>query len=74
MLREVVIAERLAVGARMISGVIDPVEAGPAYTLIAEAAIEASLSAVRQDFALRYGPFSALRIAVLGFGSWAGGK
>ncbi len=71
-LRDVVMAEKLAVGARMISGVIDPVEAGPRFTLIAEAAIESSLLAANRDLAERFGELGGLNIAVLGFGKLGG--
>jgi [glutamine synthetase] adenylyltransferase / [glutamine synthetase]-adenylyl-L-tyrosine phosphorylase len=67
-LRDVVSAEKFAVGARMMSGVIDPVEAGPAYSLLAEAAIEASVKAVRLELEARYGIIADLSIAVLGLG------
>jgi [glutamine synthetase] adenylyltransferase / [glutamine synthetase]-adenylyl-L-tyrosine phosphorylase len=67
-LRDVVAAEKSAVGARMMSGVIDPVEAGPAFSLIAEAAIKASFGAAKRELEARYGTIPDLSIAILGFG------
>jgi [glutamine synthetase] adenylyltransferase / [glutamine synthetase]-adenylyl-L-tyrosine phosphorylase len=71
-LRDVASAEKLAIGARMISGVIDPLEAGPAYTLIAECAIEASLAAVERELSGRHGHIQGMRLAILGFGKLGG--
>ncbi len=43
-----------------------------AYSLIAEASIEAALRVVRADLALKHGLFARMRIAVLGYGKLGG--
>ena len=59
---------RFVTGARLLSGIISPVDAGVAYAAIAEAVIRASLEAVRDAFEAEHGAIPAARMAVLGLG------
>jgi glutamate-ammonia-ligase adenylyltransferase len=59
---------RFVTGARLLSGIISPVEAGVAYAAIAEAIVRASLDAVREVFEAEHGSVPGARIAVLGLG------
>src|SRR5215217_7867181 len=59
---------RFVTGARLLSGIISPVDAGVAYAAIAEAIIRASLDAVRDAFEAEHGAIPAARMAVLGLG------
>ena len=60
--------EMFLIGARMVSGVLAPERAGHAYTLLAEAIIEACLQRVRQQFEADYGTIAGGEIAVFGLG------
>jgi glutamate-ammonia-ligase adenylyltransferase len=56
------------IGIRLLTGLIDPEEAGPAYTLIAETLIEKLHQAVQADFEARHGRVAGGRSAVVAMG------
>ncbi len=70
--RELSLAERFLVGARVLSRVIDPISAGSAHSIIAEAFIEQALAQVRREIELRYGTIPNARMAILGLGKLGG--
>ncbi|MBB4004231.1 bifunctional [glutamine synthetase] adenylyltransferase/[glutamine synthetase]-adenylyl-L-tyrosine phosphorylase [Aurantimonas endophytica] len=60
--------QRFLVGARLLSGVVDVGEAGPAFSNIADVVLEATLAAVSDAFAERHGRVPGARVALLGMG------
>ena len=60
--------QRFLVGARLLSGVVDAGEAGPAFSNIADVVLEATLAAVGDAFAERHGAVEGGRVALLGMG------
>ncbi|MBY0613177.1 MAG: hypothetical protein K2P80_13430 [Beijerinckiaceae bacterium] len=66
--RELAYAEKFLIGARVMSRLIDPMEAGPAHTVVAEAFLRQAVVHVEAEIALRYGRVPGGRMAVLGFG------
>ncbi|MBP0614748.1 bifunctional [glutamine synthetase] adenylyltransferase/[glutamine synthetase]-adenylyl-L-tyrosine phosphorylase [Jiella mangrovi] len=60
--------QRFLVGARMLSGVVDPGEAGAAFSNIADVVLEETLAAVEAAFAAVHGRVPGGRIAILGMG------
>ena len=60
--------QRFLVGARMLSGVVDVAEAGPAFSNIADVVLDATLRAVQAEFARRHGRIPEARLALLGMG------
>ncbi len=60
--------QRFLVGARLLSGVVDVAEAGPAFSNIADVVLAATLDGVAQAFAERHGHVAGGRIALLGMG------
>ena len=59
---------RFLAGARLLSGIFSPEQAGRAYAAIADAIIRACLEAVRAAFEADHGTLPGSRIAVLGLG------
>jgi [glutamine synthetase] adenylyltransferase / [glutamine synthetase]-adenylyl-L-tyrosine phosphorylase len=59
---------RFLAGARLLSGIFSPSQAGLAFSAIADAVVRASLEAVEQEFEAEHGKAPAGRLAVLGFG------
>ncbi|WP_262271013.1 bifunctional [glutamine synthetase] adenylyltransferase/[glutamine synthetase]-adenylyl-L-tyrosine phosphorylase [Microvirga yunnanensis] len=59
---------RFVTGARLLSGVVSPAQAGEAYAAIARAVIRASFDAVRRAFEAEHGTVPGARIAILGLG------
>jgi len=59
---------RFITGARLLSGVIAPKQAGEAYAAIARAVIRASFEEVRRAFEAEHGSVPGARIAILGLG------
>jgi glutamate-ammonia-ligase adenylyltransferase len=59
---------RFVTGARMLSDILAPADAGRAYAAIAEAAIRAALDQVRSAFETDHGRLPDGRLAVLGLG------
>ncbi|MBM6592354.1 bifunctional [glutamine synthetase] adenylyltransferase/[glutamine synthetase]-adenylyl-L-tyrosine phosphorylase [Microvirga sp. BT291] len=59
---------RFATGAKMLSGILSPAQAGEAYSAIARAVIRASFEQVRSVFEAEHGRVSGGRIAILGLG------
>jgi glutamate-ammonia-ligase adenylyltransferase len=59
---------RFLAGARLLSGVFTPAQAGRAYAGIAQAVVRLCLDAVARDFAAEHGAVPGGRIAVLGLG------
>ena len=60
--------QRFLVGARLLSGVVDVAEAGPAFSNIADVVLAATLDTVVTAFAERHGHVPGGRIALLGMG------
>jgi glutamate-ammonia-ligase adenylyltransferase len=59
---------RFLAGARLLSGIFSPAQAGEAYAAIADAIICACFEAVRTAFEAEHGTIPESRIAVLGLG------
>ena len=57
-----------SIGVRALSGAIDPVEAGPAFSALADCLLEATLSHVTKAFGEEYGSVPGGRIAVIAMG------
>ena len=60
--------EIFLVGLRLLSGMIDPRDAGLAYTALASSAVRATYARVEADFAREYGRIASGRVAVLAMG------
>ena len=60
--------QRFLVGARLLSGVVDVEEAGPAFSNIADVILAATLGCVVEAFSERHGHVTGGRIALLGMG------
>ncbi|EAU40947.1 glutamate-ammonia-ligase] adenylyltransferase [Fulvimarina pelagi HTCC2506] len=60
--------QRFLVGARMLSGVVDLAEAGPAFSNIADVVLNALLIAVVEEFSRSHGRVPGMRLALLGMG------
>jgi glutamate-ammonia-ligase adenylyltransferase len=67
-LRDAVRPETFLVGARLLSGVLTPAQAGAAWSSVAEAAIRVALAHVRRFFAQDHGVVEGAQIAILGLG------
>lgn len=59
---------RFVTGARLLSDVLSPAQAGGAYAAIARAVIRASFDEVRRAFEAEHGTVPGSRIAILGLG------
>ena len=59
---------RFLTGARLLSGILSPVEAGRAFASIADAVIAAALAQVSEAFFAEHGPVPNGRFAILGLG------
>jgi [glutamine synthetase] adenylyltransferase / [glutamine synthetase]-adenylyl-L-tyrosine phosphorylase len=70
--RDLARAERFTVGARLFSGIADPMEAGSSYAAIASATIEACLSRVTQELGSKHGFIAGSRLAVIALGKLGG--
>ena len=66
--RELAYAEKFLIGARVMSRLIDPLEAGPAHTVVAEAFLRQAVLQAEAEMALRHGRVPGGRMTVLGFG------
>ncbi len=66
--RDMLLEENFLIGVRMLSGMIAPDVAGPAYTALAASLIRASLAQVEAAFALEYGHVPGGRCVVIGMG------
>jgi len=71
-LRDLARAERFMVGARLLSGIIDPLDAGPANAAVAEAAIASCLASASQELAQRHGSLPGSRAVVMALGKLGG--
>jgi [glutamine synthetase] adenylyltransferase / [glutamine synthetase]-adenylyl-L-tyrosine phosphorylase len=71
-LRDVARAERFAAGARLLSGVIDPVENGAAEAGIAAASINVALERVSSELAARHGRVPGAEMAIMALGKLGG--
>ncbi|RFC65427.1 bifunctional [glutamine synthetase] adenylyltransferase/[glutamine synthetase]-adenylyl-L-tyrosine phosphorylase [Fulvimarina endophytica] len=60
--------QRFLVGARMLSGVVDLNEAGPAFSNIADVVLNALLIAVVAEFSRAHGRVAGMRLVLLGMG------
>lgn len=59
---------RFIAGARLLSDILSPAQAGEAYASIADAMIRVSVEAVRKVFEAEHGVVPGARVAVLGLG------
>jgi len=59
---------RFIAGARLLSDILSPAQAGEAYASIADAMIQVSFEAVRKPFEAEHGVVPGARIAILGLG------
>jgi [glutamine synthetase] adenylyltransferase / [glutamine synthetase]-adenylyl-L-tyrosine phosphorylase len=71
-IRDLARAKRFLIGARLLSGVVDPLEAGPAYAAVATAAIRSCLLRVTAELARRHGVVPGGKLAVVGLGKLGG--
>ncbi len=67
-IRQVSKEEVFLIGVRVLSGALDPVAAGPAYSALASAVVRASLAHVERMFQLEHGVVPGGRCVVLGMG------
>jgi glutamate-ammonia-ligase adenylyltransferase len=67
-LRDAARQMRFVTGARLLSEILSPAQAGEAYAAIARGVIRAALDAVREAFAAEHGAVPGARVAVLGLG------
>jgi glutamate-ammonia-ligase adenylyltransferase len=59
---------RFLTGARLLSGILSPKQAGEAYAALAQAIIRVSFERVRDAFAAEHGTVPGARVAILGLG------
>lgn len=72
LMRDLVRAERFMVGARLLTNVFDPQDAGAFFSAIASAAIESALARAMTDLIARHGNIPGLRVAVVALGKLGG--
>nr|WP_295470308.1 bifunctional [glutamine synthetase] adenylyltransferase/[glutamine synthetase]-adenylyl-L-tyrosine phosphorylase [Mesorhizobium sp.] len=60
--------QKFLIGVRLLTGAIDAVRAGRAFSDLADLTIGAALEAVREEFAVRHGRVAGDRVALLGMG------
>ena len=70
--RDLARAERFTVGARLLSGIADTLDAGSAYAAIASATIEVCLARVTRELALKHGYILDAKLAVVALGKLGG--
>jgi [glutamine synthetase] adenylyltransferase / [glutamine synthetase]-adenylyl-L-tyrosine phosphorylase len=70
--RDLARAERFTVGARLLSGIAEPLEAGSAYAAIASATIEVCLARVTHELSLKHGFVPGAKLAVVALGKLGG--
>jgi glutamate-ammonia-ligase adenylyltransferase len=66
--REVTKEEMFLIGVRVLSGSLDPIAAGPAYSALASAVLRANLAHVESVFREEYGEVPSGRCVVVGMG------
>jgi [glutamine synthetase] adenylyltransferase / [glutamine synthetase]-adenylyl-L-tyrosine phosphorylase len=71
-IRDLARGERFQIGAKLLSGVMDPLEAGPAHAGIAAAAIDACVTRVSAELQRKYGVVPGVSYAVLALGKLGG--
>src|SRR5690606_18357296 len=60
--------QKFLIGVRLLTGAIDAVRAGKAFSDLADLTIGAALEAVKAEFALRHGRVKGGQVAILGMG------
>ncbi len=70
--RDLARAERFMVGARLLSGLVDPLEAGKAHAGIAAATVNVSLKRCMVELAQRHGRVPGAALAVVALGKLGG--
>ena len=60
--------QKFLIGVRLLTGAIDAVRAGKAFSDLADLTIGAALDAVQDEFAIRHGRVPGGRVAILGMG------
>ncbi len=73
-LRDAVRPETFLVGARLLSNIITPQQAGRAWSCVAEAAIQVALAHVRRFFTREHGVVAGAEIAILALGRLGSGN
>ncbi|MGL4635819.1 MAG: bifunctional [glutamine synthetase] adenylyltransferase/[glutamine synthetase]-adenylyl-L-tyrosine phosphorylase [Beijerinckiaceae bacterium] len=71
-IRDLARAKRFLIGARLLSGLSDPLEAGSAYAAVATAAIRSCLQRVTAELSRRHGVVPGASLAVVGLGKLGG--
>ncbi len=71
-MRDIVRAERFMVGARLLSGIVDPLDAGRAHSGVAVATIDACLKRCGAELAQRHGTVPGARMAIVALGKLGG--
>ncbi len=69
-IRDMAQEEMFLIGVRTLSGILDPLKAGQAYSALAGSIVRACLDHVETSFAQEYGRVSKGRCAVLGMGKF----
>ena len=69
-IRDMAQEEMFLIGVRTLSGILDPLQAGQAYTSLAGAILDACLRHVTEAFAQEYGRVPGGRCVVLGMGKF----
>jgi [glutamine synthetase] adenylyltransferase / [glutamine synthetase]-adenylyl-L-tyrosine phosphorylase len=70
--RDLARAERFMVGARLLSGIVDPLDAGRANSGVAAATIDVCLKRCRVELAQRHGIVPGARMAIVALGKLGG--
>jgi glutamate-ammonia-ligase adenylyltransferase len=60
--------QKFLIGVRLLTGAIDAVRAGKAFSDLADLTIGAALDAVKQEFAVRHGHVAGGQVVILGMG------
>src|SRR5690606_1907971 len=58
--------QKFLIGVRLLTGAIDAVRAGKAFSDLADLTIGAALDAVKEDFSIRHGHVPGGQVAILG--------
>jgi len=69
-IRDMAQEEMFLIGVRTLSGILDPLQAGQAYTALAGAILDVCLRHVEETFAQEYGRVQGGRCVVLGMGKF----
>jgi glutamate-ammonia-ligase adenylyltransferase len=73
-MRDAARQENFLVGARLLSGLLSPSQAGQGYAAVATACIRVALARVRAAFAVDHGEIAGAEVVVLGLGRLGAGE